>query len=182
MRVASAARRGRRRSSSTDGIWRSRSDLGVEATEIFQHIYRKNGEGQHGCVGAQHAEPQLARAYASHSHHVEALSSCGARRRSWGQAKHPPIAFTGGTSGYFAFRRLARQSFNPEEAEKGARLVTRREGTASINLPVAEIHNRSRLCQFLLCGGVRATLSRHFLPGFATGFAWCRAKPAFGPQ
>ncbi len=39
MRAASAARRGWRRSSSTEGIWRSRSDLGVEATRVFQHIW-----------------------------------------------------------------------------------------------------------------------------------------------
>ena len=37
MRVESAAKRGWRSSSSTEGIWRRRSDLGVDATETFQH-------------------------------------------------------------------------------------------------------------------------------------------------
>jgi hypothetical protein len=43
MRAASAAMRGARRSSSTDGIWRSRSDLCVDATGIFQHKLPQTG-------------------------------------------------------------------------------------------------------------------------------------------
>ena len=43
MRSASAARRGARSSSSTDGIWRSRSDFGVDATGVFHHRMRVLG-------------------------------------------------------------------------------------------------------------------------------------------
>jgi hypothetical protein len=50
MRAARAARRGWRRSSSTDGIWRSRSDLGVEATRVFQHIWGKSGTVTQGAA------------------------------------------------------------------------------------------------------------------------------------